>query len=90
MEQEIRAVFSKDEENAPKRQNKFRQLFRKHSDLTIKHLKRKWNIIALEAYIEAEMIPQGLKEHTIPADHLHNDRFLKIWIEESVKNMDYI
>lgn len=67
MEQEIRAVFNRDERNVPKRQNEFRQLFRIHSNLTMKHLKRKWNIIALEAYLEAQMIPQGLQERIVPA-----------------------
>ena len=86
IEKEIRAVFNKDEQIIPKRQNEFRQLFRKHSNLTIKHLKRKWNIISLEAYIESNMIPRGLRERIMPADHLHNERFLKKWTEESVKH----
>lgn len=84
--QEMRAAFCREEHNVSKCQAELNQLFRKHGNLTMKHLKRKWNIIALEAYLQAQMIPRGLRERIVPADHLHNDRFLKIWAEESVKH----
>lgn len=57
VEQEMRAVFCRVEHKVSKRQSGFKQLFRKHGNLTMKHLKRKWNIISLEAYVEAKRIP---------------------------------
>lgn len=84
--QEMRAAFCREEHNVSKCQAELNQLFRKHGNLTMKHLKRKWNIISMEAYIEAKLIPQGLRERVIPAEHLHNDRFLKIWTEEWIKH----
>lgn len=68
----------------------FRQLFRKHGNPTMKLLKRTFNIISLEAYVEAKLIPQGLRESVIPAEYLHNDRFLNIWKEEEVKHGLYL
>lgn len=73
VEQEIRAMFCREEQNAPKRLSEFRQLFKKHGNLTMKHLKRKFHIIYLEAYIEVKMFPRVLWEWVIPAGHLHND-----------------
>lgn len=68
------------------RETDFKTLFRKHSNITIKHLKRKWNIASLEAYVEAKLIPWGLRERIILAEHLDNDRFLNVWKGESIKH----
>ncbi|XP_068114979.1 uncharacterized protein [Hyperolius riggenbachi] len=61
-----------------------KQLCRQHRKLTLKHLRRKWNISTLESYREARVLPWGIREKIIPAEHLRNDRFLPKWKAASI------
>lgn len=48
----------------------------------IKFLNRKWDISSLKSHISNQIIPRGLRERVVPAEHLHTPRFLSVWRTE--------
>lgn len=59
-----------------------KKLFKEHKHLTIKQLKRQWDVCSLESYVENAIIPKGLRERIIPAEHLKTERFMVKWKQE--------
>lgn len=85
IEEEIRLTFSdRGEEATPSADESIKNVFKLHKKLTIKQLNRKWDILSLESYIAKGLIPRGLRERVIPAEHLHNERFLTKWKQECI------
>lgn len=71
IQQAFRSDTSQDEETKTR--------FKEHKKLLIGHLNRKWNVSFLETYICQKIVPRGLRDKVIPAEHLHNGRFLDKW-----------
>lgn len=80
IEEEIRLSFSSNPQaQIPSDDDAIKILFKQHQKLIIKQLNRKWDILSLVTYNERKIIPRGLREGVIPAEHLHNERFLQKW-----------
>lgn len=78
---EIKTAFQSDTPQATKQEDEIRNKFREHKKLLIKHLNRKWDVTSLETYITHRIVPRGLRDRTIPAEHLHTENFLPKWKE---------
>lgn len=81
IDQEIKEAFEKDSSQLLNREEEIRSGFKEHKKLLTKHLNRKWDVSFLETYIQQKIVPRGLRDRTIPAEHLQNDRFLPKWKE---------
>lgn len=87
LEEEIRQTFTaRPGDSTPTDEDSIRELFKQHKKLTIKQLNRKWDILSLESYIDKGVIPCGLCERVIPAEHPHNKRFLSKWKREYISH----
>lgn len=79
IDQEIREAFEKDSSQLLNKDDEIRNGFKEHKKLLTKHLNRKWDVSFLETYIQHKIVPRGLRDRTIPAEHLQNQRFLPKW-----------
>lgn len=81
IDQEINQAFKKDSVSILSQEEEIKSRFKDHKKLLIKHLNRKWDICFLETYIANKIVPRGLRDKTIPAEHLHSPGFLEKWKE---------
>lgn len=79
---EINTAFDVGMDNCETEREPIRKLFKHHKKLVIKFLNRKWDISSLKSHISKQIIPRGLRERVIPAEHLHTPRFLSAWKTE--------
>lgn len=82
LDHEIDTAFLASSQDHEVEKEPMKKLFKQHKKLMIKFLNRKWDISSLESHISNEIIPRGLRERIIPAEHLHTPRFLSIWKDE--------
>lgn len=84
---EIQTAFTR-EQVTEKTDNEqtIKKLFKEHKKLTIKYLNRKWNISSLESHITFGVIPRGLRERVVPAEHLYTPRFMEKWKAKCIEH----
>lgn len=82
LDDEINTAFSIDGKNEETEGESTRKLFKNHKKLMIKFLNHKLDISSLKSYISHNIIPRGLRERIVPAEHLYTPRFLEAWKEE--------
>lgn len=82
LDHEIDTAFSVSGENQETDKEPIRKLLKHHKKLMIKFLNRKWDISSLRSHISNQIIPRGLRERVIHAEHLHTPRFLLVWKDE--------
>lgn len=76
---EIESAFDRDLETPDVGNEPIKKLLKNHKKLTIKILNRKWDIASLQSHVTQRVIPRGLRERVVPAQHLHTPRFLEAW-----------
>lgn len=86
IDQGIRIAFQKDSSQLTNQDDEIRNTFKEHKKLLVKHQNRKWDVSFLETYINHRIVPRGLRDHMVPAEHLHNERFLPKWKEPCINH----
>lgn len=76
---EIESAFDRDIETPDVGNEPIKKLLKNHKKLTIKILNRKWDIASLQSHVTQRVVPRGLRERVVPAQHLHTPRFLVVW-----------